>query len=340
MSTSSCKYQPTTSIVSLDSQTLSGTISITAGPCPVLVKALAQDVELFHVSPAFSLLSPGTSITVSISVKPAFMDVFRERSKTRGPYGFQFREVVVSLADESTIRGDYTPEQGASKRHDFKDRMTQAWKSQSKAPTEVTFWAKEEGAPTTVSTPPTTPFEAEKKEHSEKVTASIASVEEVLARAAALTPIPSLVKPSGGSGGVLDAPATDSLPSSPLPWLPPLSSPSLFLRLTCFSLFSATLSFLQQLDGLYGPGGITPLPSTLPACDWCVPALRAAPQAFAGATDPGVISVGQIYAYYKKFGYKTIVMGASFRNKGEILALAGCDRLTIAPKVTVFLFGY
>jgi transaldolase len=69
-----------------------------------------------------------------------------------------------------------------------------------------------------------------------------------------------------------------------------------------------------------------------------VPASHAAPQAFAGATDPGVISVGQIYAYYKKFGYKTIVMGASFRNKGEILALAGCDRLTIAPKVTGFLF--
>lgn len=47
--------------------------------------------------------------------------------------------------------------------------------------------------------------------------------------------------------------------------------------------------------------------------------------------DPGVISVRQIYAYYKAHGYKTIVMGASFRNSGEILALAGCDRLTIAP---------
>ena len=56
-------------------------------------------------------------------------------------------------------------------------------------------------------------------------------------------------------------------------------------------------------------------------------------QTFAGDTDPGVISVREIYAYYKKFGYKTIVMGASFRNKGEILALAGCDRLTIAPKL-------
>jgi transaldolase len=56
-------------------------------------------------------------------------------------------------------------------------------------------------------------------------------------------------------------------------------------------------------------------------------------QSFTGDADPGVISVRQIYAYYKKFGYKTIVMGASFRNKGEILALAGCDRLTIAPKL-------
>ena len=52
---------------------------------------------------------------------------------------------------------------------------------------------------------------------------------------------------------------------------------------------------------------------------------------FQGAEDPGVISVRQIYAYYKAHGYKTIVMGASFRNMGEILALAGCDRLTIAP---------
>ncbi len=52
---------------------------------------------------------------------------------------------------------------------------------------------------------------------------------------------------------------------------------------------------------------------------------------FTGAADPGVISVTQIYTYYKKFGYKTEVMGASFRNKGEILELAGCDLLTIAP---------
>ncbi len=52
---------------------------------------------------------------------------------------------------------------------------------------------------------------------------------------------------------------------------------------------------------------------------------------FTSAEDPGVKSVSQIYAYYKKFGYKTEVMGASFRNKGEILELAGCDLLTIAP---------
>merc|ERR1719198_1506239 len=49
--------------------------------------------------------------------------------------------------------------------------------------------------------------------------------------------------------------------------------------------------------------------------------------------DPGVVSVRSIYGYYKKFGHKTIVMGASFRNTGEILALAGCDRLTIGPSL-------
>ncbi|MEI6755034.1 MAG: transaldolase [Paludibacter sp.] len=49
--------------------------------------------------------------------------------------------------------------------------------------------------------------------------------------------------------------------------------------------------------------------------------------------DPGVLSVGQIYNYYKKFGYDTIVMGASFRNIGEIIELAGCDALTIAPSL-------
>ena len=52
---------------------------------------------------------------------------------------------------------------------------------------------------------------------------------------------------------------------------------------------------------------------------------------YAPAEDPGVKSVTEIYNYYKKFGYKTEVMGASFRNKGEITELAGCDLLTISP---------
>ncbi|CAM9528274.1 unnamed protein product [Choristocarpus tenellus] len=54
---------------------------------------------------------------------------------------------------------------------------------------------------------------------------------------------------------------------------------------------------------------------------------------YPAAEDPGCVSVTEIYSYYKKFGYKTIVMGASFRNKEEILQLAGCDRLTISPKL-------
>ncbi|MEA1063535.1 transaldolase [Apirhabdus apintestini] len=52
---------------------------------------------------------------------------------------------------------------------------------------------------------------------------------------------------------------------------------------------------------------------------------------YSAEDDPGVVSVTDIYNYYKQHGYETVVMGASFRNVGEILALAGCDRLTIAP---------
>lgn len=58
-----------------------------------------------------------------------------------------------------------------------------------------------------------------------------------------------------------------------------------------------------------------------------------------GETDPGVISVRKIFNYYKKYGYDTIVMGASFRNTGEIKALAGCDFLTIAPKLLEELYN-
>lgn len=62
--------------------------------------------------------------------------------------------------------------------------------------------------------------------------------------------------------------------------------------------------------------------------DWHV---KAGGGPYTAETDPGVVSVKSIYAYYKAFGIKTVVMGASFRNTGEIEALAGCDRLTIGP---------
>lgn len=54
---------------------------------------------------------------------------------------------------------------------------------------------------------------------------------------------------------------------------------------------------------------------------------------YSAETDPGVVSVTEIYNYYKQHGYKTVVMGASFRNIGEIEQLAGCDRLTISPNL-------
>ena len=57
----------------------------------------------------------------------------------------------------------------------------------------------------------------------------------------------------------------------------------------------------------------------------------------AGANDPGVISVRQIYNHYKKFGIATEIMGASFRNVGQIQALAGCDLLTISPELLALL---
>ncbi|MDI5893223.1 transaldolase [Halomonas rhizosphaerae] len=60
---------------------------------------------------------------------------------------------------------------------------------------------------------------------------------------------------------------------------------------------------------------------------------------FSGDRDPGVQSVRRIYEHFKGHGYDTIVMGASFRNAGEIIALAGCDRLTISPKLLEELAG-
>ncbi|EPY33632.1 transaldolase [Strigomonas culicis] len=67
--------------------------------------------------------------------------------------------------------------------------------------------------------------------------------------------------------------------------------------------------------------------------DWYKKAQPEKADSFSGAADPGVISVTNIYNYYKKYGYHTIVMGASFRNVSEILELAGCDKLTISPKL-------
>jgi transaldolase len=64
--------------------------------------------------------------------------------------------------------------------------------------------------------------------------------------------------------------------------------------------------------------------------DWHV---KAGGGPYTSETDPGVLSVRQIYAYYKTYGINTVVMGASFRNIGEIEALAGCDRLTISPQL-------
>ncbi|XP_056382998.1 transaldolase [Hyla sarda] len=65
--------------------------------------------------------------------------------------------------------------------------------------------------------------------------------------------------------------------------------------------------------------------------DWHV--ANSGKKSYEPSEDPGVQSVAKIYNYYKKFGYSTIVMGASFRNTGEIKALTGCDYLTIAPKL-------
>jgi len=70
--------------------------------------------------------------------------------------------------------------------------------------------------------------------------------------------------------------------------------------------------------------------------DWFL-ARPGAPKSYEPKEDPGVVSVTKVYNYYKKFGYKTVVMGASFRNVGEVKALAGCDLLTISPKLLAAL---
>jgi transaldolase len=70
--------------------------------------------------------------------------------------------------------------------------------------------------------------------------------------------------------------------------------------------------------------------------DWYKVAMK---KDFSAQEDPGVKSVGSIFNYYKKHGYMTIVMGASFRNIGEITELAGCDYLTISPNLLEDLYN-
>ena len=70
--------------------------------------------------------------------------------------------------------------------------------------------------------------------------------------------------------------------------------------------------------------------------DWYKAAMK---KDFPAAEDPGVKSVQAIFNYYKKYDYKTIVMGASFRNVGEITELAGCDYLTISPNLLEDLYN-
>jgi transaldolase len=70
--------------------------------------------------------------------------------------------------------------------------------------------------------------------------------------------------------------------------------------------------------------------------DWYKAAMK---KDYSAQDDPGVKSVRSIFNYYKKYGYKTIVMGASFRNTGEITELAGCDYLTISPNLLEELFN-
>ena len=89
-----------------------------------------------------------------------------------------------------------------------------------------------------------------------------------------------------------------------------------------------TLMFsLPQAIGAAEAGAFLISPFVGRILDWFKAAHK---KEYTAQEDPGVKSVQQIFNYYKKFGYKTIVMGASFRNVGEITELAGCDYLTIS----------
>merc|ERR1712036_80634 len=98
-----------------------------------------------------------------------------------------------------------------------------------------------------------------------------------------------------------------------------------------------TLMFsLPQAIGAAEAGAFLISPFVGRILDW----FKAAHQKeYSAAEDPGVKSVQAIFNYYKKFGYNTIVMGASFRNVGEITELAGCDYLTISPNLLEELYN-
>ena len=97
-----------------------------------------------------------------------------------------------------------------------------------------------------------------------------------------------------------------------------------------------TLLFsLAQAIGCAEAGATLISPFVGRILDWYKKSTGAA--SYAPHEDPGVKSVTAIYTYYKKFGYKTQIMGASFRNTGEITELAGCDLLTIAPSLLLEL---
>ncbi len=92
-----------------------------------------------------------------------------------------------------------------------------------------------------------------------------------------------------------------------------------------------TLAFsLTQAAACADAGAFLISPFVGRILDWYT---KAEGRSYTAETDPGVLSVRQIYNYYKAHGIETVVMGASFRNKGEIEALAGCDRLTISPNL-------
>ena len=113
--------------------------------------------------------------------------------------------------------------------------------------------------------------------------------------------------------------------------------PLIFFKLSMASIANLTLMFsMVQAIAAAEAGAFLISPFVGRILDWHKANSK---QEYAAHVDPGVISVQQIFNYYKKFGYQTIVMGASFRNVGEITELAGCDYLTIAPNLLEELYN-